>query len=106
MCMLLYIETTFIRYGHGPGGIDGITMNKHALCRWALSLPIADLKEATLVEADHHKEDSSSRIKADDDDRNATRDRLEKCVDPLDVPQGQNLNNIVTGKISTTTCQC
>ena len=90
------------------GGIVGITLNEHALCRWALSLhicsrltkDIADLKEATLLEVDRHKEESTSRIKADSDDRNAIRDKLETCVDPLDVSQGQNLINIVTGKIS------
>ena len=39
-------------------------------------------------------------IKTDDDDRNAIRDKLEKCVDPLDVSHGENLINIFTGKIS------
>ena len=80
----MYIETTFMRYGHGPGGIVGITLNKNALCRWALTLhmcssqtkDIADLNEATFVEVDHHKEESISRIKADSDDRNAIRDKL------------------------------
>ena len=106
----MYIDTTYMRYGHGPGGIVGITLNEHALCRWALSLhicsrltkDIADLKEATLVEVDHHKKESTSRIKADSDYRNAIRDKLEMCADPLDVSQGQNLINIVTGKISNT----
>ena len=45
-----------MRYGHGPGGIVGIMLNEHALCRWALNLhicsrltkDIAYLKEATL----------------------------------------------------------
>ena len=60
----------------------------------------ADLKEATLFEVDHHKEESPSRIKTDNDDWNAIRDKLETWVDPLDVLQGQNLINIVTGKIS------
>ena len=31
---------------------------------------------------------------------NAIRDELETCVDPLDVSQGHNLINIVTGKIT------
>ena len=104
----MYIETTLMKYCHGPGGIVGITLNEHALCRWALSLHIcsrltkgiADLKEATLFEVDHHKEESTSRVKADSNDRNAIRDKLETCVDPLDVSQGQNLINIVTGKNS------
>ena len=58
------------------------------------------MKEASLVEVDHHKEESTSRIKADSDDRNAIRDKLETCVDPLDVSQGHNLINIVTRKFS------
>ena len=61
---------------------------------------IADLKEAIPVKVDLHKEESTSRIKADDDDRNAIRDKLEKCVDPLDVCQCNNRINIVTGKFS------
>ena len=70
-----------------------MTLNQHVLSRWALNLhvcsrltkDIADLKEAISVEVDHHKEDSPSRINADDDDRKAIRDKLETCVDPLDV---------------------
>ncbi len=34
----MFIETTFMRYGHGPGGLVGITLNQSALKRWALSL--------------------------------------------------------------------
>ena len=36
----MYIQTTFVRYGHGSGGIVGITLNLHALKLWALSLHI------------------------------------------------------------------
>ena len=61
---------------------------------------IADLKEAISVEVDLHKEESHTRIKADDNDRNAIRDKLEKCVDPLDASLGHNFINIVTGKFS------
>ena len=50
-----------------------------------LTKDIADLNEATLVEVDHHKEESTSIIKADSDERNPIRDKLETCVDPLDV---------------------
>ena len=90
--------------------IVSIMLNEHALCRWALDLhiysrltkDIAYLKEATLLEVDHHKEESHSIIKADDDNRNAIRNKLDTCVDPLDVVQlqGQNLINIVTVKMS------
>ena len=106
---LYFLSTNILEYiistrPGGPGGIVGIRLNEHALCRWALSLhicsrltkDIADLKEATLVEVAHHKEQSTSRIKADSDDRNATRAKLGTCVDPLDVSQCQNLINIVT----------
>ena len=58
------------------------------------------LERATLFEVDHHKEESPSIIKTDDDCRNAFRDKLEKCVDPLDVSQGQDIINSVTGKIN------
>ena len=34
----MYIETTFMRYGHGPNGIVGITLQPSALKRWALSM--------------------------------------------------------------------
>ena len=83
-------------------------MKEHALSRWALNLhicprltkDIADLKEVISVEVDHHKEDSPSIINADNDDRNAIRDNLETCVDPLGVSQGHNRIAIVTGKFS------
>ena len=106
---LYFLSTNILEYiistrPGGPGGIVGIRLNEHVLCRWALSLlicsrltkDIADLKEATLVEVAHHKEQSTSRIKADSDDRNAIRAKLGTCVDPLDVSQCQNLINIVT----------
>ena len=34
----MFIETTFMRHGHGPGGLIGITLNPSALKQWALSL--------------------------------------------------------------------
>ena len=34
----MYIETTFMRYGYGPNGIVGITLQPSALKRWALSM--------------------------------------------------------------------
>ena len=55
---------------------------------------------ATLMEVDHHKEVSPSRMKGDNDDMNAIRDKLEKFEDPFYVSQSQNRINIVTGQIS------
>ena len=71
-----------MRYGNVPGGIFGITLNEHAICQWALHLhicsrltkDIADLKEVTLVEVDHRREESPSIINDDNDDRNDIRD--------------------------------
>ena len=34
----MYIESTFMRYGHSPGGIIGITVKPSTLKRWALCL--------------------------------------------------------------------
>ena len=45
------------------------------------------LERTTLFEVDHHKEQSTSIINTDDDDRNAIRDNLELCVDPLMSPK-------------------
>ena len=36
----MFIETMFMRYGHGPGGLIGITLNEKAVHRWAMSLHI------------------------------------------------------------------
>lgn len=36
----MFIESTFMRYGHSPGGIIGITLKPSTLKRWALSLHI------------------------------------------------------------------
>ena len=36
----MYIESTFMRYEHSPGGIIGITMKPSTRKRWALSLHV------------------------------------------------------------------
>ena len=33
----LFIETTYMRYGHGPSGIIGSTLNESTMAIWALS---------------------------------------------------------------------
>jgi len=77
----MMIESTFMRYGHGPGGIVGITLNQLAVQRWALSLhtcsrlmkDVAELMEDSNVSVTTHKEELPSRIKADQKDRQAIR---------------------------------
>ena len=64
----MYIETTFMRYGHGPGGLIGITLKESAVKRWALSLHICSrvlqylhqMRDASdETEVSSHKEESS-----------------------------------------------
>ena len=107
----IFIKTTFMRYGHGPGGLIGITPNESAMKRWALSLhvcsrlvkDVVDLREAdsdrSLVV---HKEEMKCRFEADAQDRENIRDKLKTCIDPLNMEgQPQGFINMVTGKICT-----
>ena len=36
----MYIESTFMCYGHGPGGMIGVTLKPEMLKTWALSLHV------------------------------------------------------------------
>lgn len=105
----MLIETTFMRYGHGPSGIIGITLKPSALKRWALSLHIccqltkdlADMSEegiSTSVEV--HKEEGYARIRSDNGDKEKLKKKLESCIDPFDCDSHHgNLVNVVTGRI-------
>lgn len=107
----LFIESTFMRYGHSPGGIVGITLQPSTLKRWALSLHLcAQLRKDVMSLSDPdkqttvttHKEEGASRIVTDATDREKIRDKLVTCIDPLNAdshPPG-SLVNIVTGRIS------
>ena len=46
----MFIETTFMRYGHAPGGIIGITLKAQTLKVWALSIHTCSRLEADLDE--------------------------------------------------------
>ncbi|KAG0714324.1 hypothetical protein GWK47_014367 [Chionoecetes opilio] len=46
----MYIEITFMRYGHGKGGIIGITLKPETLKTWALSLHLCSKLESNLSE--------------------------------------------------------
>ena len=104
----MYIETTFMRYGHNKGGIIGITLKPEMLKVWALSLYTCNSLESSLdnmiekKENNHisHKEESKTRIKQDSGDRKSLRNRLEICIDPFD-PDSHPIEviNIVTGRI-------
>ena len=70
----LFIETTYMRYGHAPAGIVGSTLNESTLAIWALSHStcaqlmndrqvMKDGEEQNIVTS--HKEERQTRIKAD-----------------------------------------
>ena len=100
-----------MRYGHGPSGIIGNTLNPQSIKRWVMSLHnysqlINDI--ATVIEKNAKgpktvlKEESGSRIKHDTHDRLKLREKLVTCVDPLDPgshPNGE-LMRVVTRKQS------
>ena len=106
----MFIESTFMRYGHSPGGIIGITLKPSTLKRWALSLHVCsqmvqDVSEMR-NESRHgpvtvHKEEMPARKRADDADREKLREKLITCTDPLNPDDHPDqLVNIVTGKLA------
>jgi hypothetical protein len=46
----MFIEITFMRYDHTPGGVIGITLKPETLKVWTLSLHICSRLEADLDE--------------------------------------------------------
>ena len=106
----MYIETTFMRYGHGPNGIVGITLKPSTLKKWAYSMhtcsqmvnDIEGMSEAqTATDVTSHKEERTARIRADATDRERIREMLQSCIDPLDPTDHprSRVVNIVTGRI-------
>ena len=106
----LYIESTYMRYGHNPGDIIGNTLQPSTLKTWGFSLnTCAQLKKDVLSLSDsdkqttvtNHKEEGVSRIQTDAGDREKIQNKLVTCIDPLN-PASHPLNrliNIVTGRI-------
>ena len=80
-------------YGHGPGGLIGITLNEKNVHIWAMNLHIcsrlmkdmADLKDSSSVGITSHKEELVSRIKYNENNRQVIRDKLKTCIDPLNI---------------------
>ena len=105
----MFIETTFMRYGHSAGGIVGITLNPNALKRWAFSMHICtqlakdveDMREGSPVDVvTTHKEEKPSRITSDHEDRAKLRQKLQICIDPLDCgDHPSDIVNVVIGRV-------
>ena len=106
----MFIETTFMRYGKGPGGLVGVTLKPSTIKRWALSLHTTSRVESDIDEMRHqqgtreattHKEEMPGRIASDAKDTGNIQQQLEMCIDPLNIdnhPDG--IVNIVIGRIA------
>ena len=89
----MFIESTFMRYGHGRAGIIGITLKPETLKTWALSRhTCSQLVEdiaALRGESDEnrfqtsHKEEANARIESDKKDREELKCKLDLCIHPL-----------------------
>ena len=111
----MFIKTTFMCYGHGPGGLVGITLNAAAMKRWALSLhtcsqlvkDLADLKDGGhKIQITRHKEESAARKASDDIDRQKIGGKLLLCTNPLDPDEHESgIVNIITWKVCPL-CEC
>ncbi len=107
----MFIETTFMQYGHGKAGIIGMTLKPETLKTWALSLHVCgqllddlstlrDNERSSSTQATH-KEEAKARISADQSDRKSLRKKLEMCIDPLDPQQHpETIRNVVNGPSS------
>ncbi|KAL8618129.1 hypothetical protein ACOMHN_034356 [Nucella lapillus] len=96
-----FIETTYMRYGHGPSGIIGSSLNESTLAIWAFSHSnltqiyndMETLKEGQEdVVVTTHKEERQSCIKDDASDRAKIQERLSTCIDILDTSKHDILN--------------
>lgn len=104
-----FIESTFMRYGKGPGGIIGITLNPSTVKRWAISMHICSnlLHDFDVITGDRtvminrHKEEMPARINTDEKDRTKIREMLSRCIDPLkpEKDQSEGIVNIASGLV-------
>ena len=85
-----YIETTYMRLGHGPGGATGLTINEPQMTVWALSFAncgeivsnLVVLSKGEMPVFSKHKEESAGRIKCDQSFRSSIREYLSRDIDP------------------------
>ena len=83
----MLIETTYMCLGHGPAGTIGLTTGWKQVITWALSFAMCGELSRNVKQMSndkeqpvqtHHKEESQSRIKIDQDDRQRIQNTL--CV--------------------------
>ena len=117
----LFIETTYMRYGHGPSGITGSTLNESTLVIWAFSHStmtqltnyLQEIKEGALeTVVCTHKEERHKRIKEDSADRAKLRETLSTCIDIMDTSKypESGLINVFSGLdvslVTQSQCRC
>ena len=106
----MFIETTFMLYGHGKRDIIGVTLNPETLKVWFLSLHICSRLEQDLssflypdndTELTGHKEESKAEISGDKADRESIKGKLLECIDSMN-PEGYppEVVNIPIGQIA------
>ena len=78
ICSDTFIETTFMRYGHAPGGIIGITFD--------MINSSGDTCQAVLT----HKEEQRSLIESDTKGKEGIRNKVKSYTDLLDPKQHQS----------------
>ena len=105
----MFIETTFMRFGHSAGGLTGMTVNENATRRWALSLHVCskllstldDLRSDDKPPPNMHKEEMKACMAADEADRKKLREKIRSHVKPMDPKDHPaTLFNVVTGKLA------
>ena len=94
-----------MRYGKGPEGIVGVTLQPDVVKKWANSLHIT-LKDLDDMRAkarpksqEFHKEKAKGRRRTDEDDRAGIRKALEKCINPFQRDL-KSLVNIYSGYVA------
>ena len=107
-----FIESTFMRLGHGPEGLVRNTLNDSTVKIWAMSLHtrtrlkndlyamISKDKDTVVLK---HKEEGPTRIESDAVDRLNIRRKLETCTNPLDPnSHPDKLMNVVNDRLHST----
>ena len=108
----MFIESTFMRYGHSKTRVIGTTLKPEttkirALSRHVCGKLLQDLSEirgnrgeAAQVQL-KHKEEAKARIENDKKDREGIRQKLKECIHPLDPSvHPDELVNVSSGRLS------
>ena len=86
----LHIETTFMRYGHCPGGIIDITLKPEHLKTWALGLDICSRLEQDLHNLTNEEHETTQEV-------HIKERGYESCLMQLtEMSLGENLSCVST----------